>query len=137
LLKQFAQTTPTIPECVITLYRAHERNRTRPSFVEISTVLHSVIASHSKSFIIIDALDECSATDGVVSQFLEELFNLQAKTSSSLFATSRPIFNIPEEFKRRQSTVLEINTSNEDMRRYLDGHIHRISLYVRITPAIE
>jgi Cdc6-like AAA superfamily ATPase len=137
LLKQFAQRTPAIPECVITLYRDHKRNRTRPSFGEISTALHSVIVSYSRSFIIIDALDEYSATDGVVSQFLGELFSLQAKTSSSLFATSRPIFNIPEEFKRRQSTVLEICTSNEDMRRYLDGHIHRISSYVRITPEIE
>jgi Cdc6-like AAA superfamily ATPase len=137
LLKQFAQRTFTIPECVIRLYEDHERNRTRPSFGEISTALQSVIADYSRSFIIIDALDEYSDTGGAVSQFLDMLFNLQAKTSSSLFATSRPIFDIPEEFIRRQSTVLEICTSNEDMRRYLDGHIHGISSYVRITPEIE
>jgi Cdc6-like AAA superfamily ATPase len=137
LLKQFAQRIPTIPECVTRLYEDHKRNRTRPSFGEISTALHSVIAGYSRSFIIIDALDEYSATDGVVSQFLEELFNLRAKTRSSLFATSRPIFGIPEQFKRRQSAVLEINTSNEDMLRYLDGHIYQISSYVRISPDIE
>jgi hypothetical protein len=54
----------------------------------------------SRAFIIIDALDECSATDRVLSQFMEELFSLQAKTGSSFFATSRPILGIPEEFER-------------------------------------
>jgi hypothetical protein len=137
LLKQFAQRTPTIPECVTRLCADHKKNRTRPSFGEISTALHSVIAGYSRSFVIIDALGEYSATDGIVSQFLGELFSLQAKTGSSLFATSRPIFGIPEEFKRRQSIILEICTSNEDMQKYLDGHIHRISSYVRITPKIE
>jgi Cdc6-like AAA superfamily ATPase len=137
LLKQFAQRMPAIPECVIALYRDHARNRTRPSFEDISTTLHSVIAGYLRSYIIIDALDEYSATDGAVSQLLGELFNLQAKTRSNLFATSRPIFNIPEEFKRRHSTVLEIYARNEDMRRYLDSHIHQVSSFVRETPAIE
>src|SRR4029077_17744275 len=134
---QFAQRMPAIPECVMKLYSDHKRNQTRPSFGEISTALHSVISGYSRCFIVIDALDEYSATFGVVFQFMEELFGLQAKTSSSLFATSRPIFNIPEEFKRRQSTVLEIHASNEDMRRYLDGHIHRVSRFVRETPGID
>jgi NACHT domain len=137
LLKQFAQRTPAIPERVINLYSDHKRNQTRPSLEEISTALHSVIASYSRSFIIIDALDEYSAIDGVVSRFLEELFNLQAKSGFSLFATSRPILNIPEEFQRRQSTVLEIYASNEDMRRYLGGHIHQVSSFVRGTLGIE
>jgi Cdc6-like AAA superfamily ATPase len=137
LLKQFAQRTPAIPECVTRLYRDHKGNQTRPSFEEIATALHSVITGYSRSFIIIDALDEYSGIDGVVSQFLVELFGLQAKTRSSLFATSRPIFNIPEEFKRRQSTTLEIYARNEDIRIYLDGYIHRVSSFVRETPEIE
>jgi Cdc6-like AAA superfamily ATPase len=137
LLKQFAQRMPAIPECVIALYRDHVRNRTRPSFEDISTTLHSVIAGYIRSYIIIDALDEYSATDEDVSELLEELFSLQVKTSFNLFATSRPLFNIPEEFKRRQSAVLEIDTSDDGIRTYLDGHIHQRSSYVRITPKIE
>jgi hypothetical protein len=41
------------------------------------------------------------------------------------------------EFKRRRSTVLEIHTSNEDIRIYLDGHIHQVSSFVREIPEIE
>jgi Cdc6-like AAA superfamily ATPase len=137
LLKQFSQRQPLLPECVTRIYKAHERNRTRPSFSEISDALNSVIANCSRAFIIIDGLDECSATDRVLSRFMEELFSLQAKTGSSLFATSRPILGIPKEFERRESSILEICASDEDIRRYLDGHINQISTFVREGPGIE
>jgi len=63
--------------------------------------------------------------------------HLQAKTGSSFFATSRPILGIPEEFERRGSSILEIRASDEDMRKYLDGHINQISAFVREAPGIE
>jgi len=137
LLKQFSQRQPLLPECVTRLYEDHERDQTRPSFIEISDALCSTIANCSRAFIIIDALDECSATDRILSRFMEELFSLQAKTSSSLFATSRPILGIPEEFERRGGSILEIRASDEDMRRYLDGHINQISTFVREASGIE
>ncbi|KAN0079520.1 hypothetical protein V8E54_004734 [Elaphomyces granulatus] len=137
LLKQFSQRQPLLPECVTRMYKAHERDRTRPSFSEISDALYSVIVNCSRAFIIIDALDECLATDRVLSQFMEELFRLQAKTGSSLIATSRPILGIPQEFERRGSSILEIRASDEDMRRYLDGHVNQISTFVREAPGIE
>jgi hypothetical protein len=115
LLKQFSQRHPLLPECVTRLYKDHERDRTRPCFDEISNALYSVIANCSRAFIIIDALDECSGTDRVLSRFMEELFRLQAKTGCSVFATSRPIFGIPEEFERRGSSILEIRARDEDM----------------------
>ena len=137
LLKQFSQRHTLFPECVTRLYKDHERNRTRPSFDEISNALYSVIANCSRAFIIIDALDECSDTNSVLSQFMEELFSLQVKTGSSVFATSRPILGIPKDFERRGSSILEIRARDEDMRRYLDGHINQISTFVREAPGLE
>ena len=137
LLKQFSQRHPLLPECLTRLYKDHEINGTRPSFNEISNVLYSVIANFSRAFIIIDALDECSGADRVLSRFMEELFSLQAETGSSVFATSRPILGIPKDFERRGSSILEIRARDEDMRRYLDGHINQISTFVREAPGIE
>lgn len=137
LLKQLAQRQPSLPECITRLYKDHARDQTRPPFSEISSALYSVIANYSRVFIIIDALDECSATDGVLSQFLEELFSLHARTGSNIFATSRPILDIPREFERQESSILEIHASPEDMRRYLDGHINKVSTCLRKTPVIE
>ena len=137
LLKQFSQRHSLLPECVTRLYKDHERNRTRPSLYEISNALYSVIANCSRAFIIIDALDECSGTDRVLPRFMEELFSLQAKTGSSVFATSRPILGIPKDFERRGSSILEIRAKDEDMWRYLDGHINQISTFVKEAPGIK
>jgi len=51
----------------------------------------------------------------------QKIFTLQAKARANLFATSCHISNIEREFEG--STLLEIHASEEDMRRYLDGHV--------------
>ena len=88
-----------MPESVKNLYERHKDKRTRPSFDEISKVLHSVVTGYSRAFIIIDALDECQVSDGGRRKFLSEIFNLQAKTGANLFATSRFIPEIMKEFE--------------------------------------
>jgi hypothetical protein len=141
LLKQFSQRQPLLPECVTTLckengYHGKSFRVQSDCFDKVSDALYSVIASFSRTFIVIDGLDECS--DGVLSRFMRELFSLQAKTGSKIFATSRPILGIPEEFQRQWScSTLKIRASDEDMRRYLDGHINQVSTFVREAPGIE
>jgi Cdc6-like AAA superfamily ATPase len=137
LLKQFVQRQPSIPEGLTKLYRDHERDRSRPSVSEITSVLYSVISGYSRAFVIIDALDEVSTSSEVLSTFLTELFNLQVKTGSSLFTTSRPIQSIPNEFRRRESSTLEIRASDYDMERYLNGHMSQILPFVRETQEME
>ena len=134
LLKQFSQRLPILPECVTTLPKQYVYS---DSIDIVSDALSSVIESFSRAFIVIDGLDECSATDGVLSRFMKELFNLQARTGSRIFATSRPILGIPEEFQRQGSSILKIRASEEDMQRYLDGHINQVPTSVREAPGIE
>jgi Cdc6-like AAA superfamily ATPase len=130
LVKQLVQEQSSMPERVKSLYEYHKDKRTRPSFDEISKALHSVVADYSRTFIIVDALDECQISDGGRTRLLSEIFNLQAKTGASLFATSRYIPEIMKEFEG--SVSLEIRASDEDVRRYLDGHMLELpSLVVR------
>lgn len=128
LLKQLIQRRPFVPENVKSLYDYHKHKRTHPSFEEISKVLYSIAAHYSRAFIIIDALDECKASNGSRRKLLSEIFNLQAKTGISLFATSRFIPEIVKEFEG--SISLEIRASDEDVRSYLKGHIFRLPLCV-------
>ena len=121
LLKQFIR--PSISDEVTSLYKCHKAKGTRPSSSEILKALHSVVAGYSTAFILIDALDECRSSEGVRSKFIMEMFNLQAKTGLKLFATSRFIPDIEEEFKSRGAIQLEIRASDKDVQRYLDGHI--------------
>jgi hypothetical protein len=87
-----------------------------------------VAAAYSRVFIIVDALDECQISDGCRQRFLSCLFKLQEKCGINLFATSRPILGIEKEFDG--NTVLEIRASEEDVRRYLEGHMFRLPGFV-------
>src|SRR6266516_4828685 len=79
LLKQLVRERNTIPETIKSLYNLHKDKRSRPSLDEILKELHSVVRLYSKIFIIIDALDECQASEDGCSQFLQNLFNLQSQ----------------------------------------------------------
>jgi hypothetical protein len=76
LLKQLTQERSSLPESVKALYDHHKDKRTRPLFDEISRTLQSVAAMSSQVFIVVDALDECQASDGCRTKFLTEIFNL-------------------------------------------------------------
>ena len=124
LLKQLIQRRPSLPEKVIRLHEKHNKDRTSPSSDEISKVLQSTVAEYSRTFIIIDALDECQFSEGSRRKFLLEIFSLQAKTGANVFATSRFIPEIIREFE--EGISLEIQASNEDVRRYLEGRMSQL-----------
>jgi Cdc6-like AAA superfamily ATPase len=136
LLKQLVQEQRFVPESVKTFYERHKDKRTRPLFDEISKELHFVVADYSRAFIIIDALDECQVSDGDRQRLLAEMFNLQTKIGANLLAISR---FIPETVKKFEgsSTRLEIRASDDDLRRYLDGHISRLPSFVSRSPDLQ
>jgi Cdc6-like AAA superfamily ATPase len=129
LLKQFSQGFTLMPQSLRRLHESHQSQRTRPSIVEISQTMQSVVSEYSKAFIIIDALDECQDSGGDRKRFLAELFSLQAKTGVCLLATSRSIPNIEKEFKGR-STRVEIRASDYDLKRYVSENITRLPAFV-------
>lgn len=135
LLKQLSQERPSLPDSVKALHDQHGNKRTQPSIDELSRALQSIAAMYSRVFIIVDALDECQASDGCRARFLSEIFTLQAKTGANLFTTSRHISNIEKEFEG--STILEIRASEEDVRRYLNDHVLRLPGFVTRSPELQ
>lgn len=125
LLRQLAQNQSSLPVSVKDLYERHNMNRTRPSFEDISKALHSVAAMYSRVFIIVDALDECQVSEGSRSLLLSEIFNLQQMCKVNIFATSRFIPEVIDNFK--EYTRLDIRAHDEDVRNYLEGRISRSS----------
>ncbi|KAL6833536.1 ankyrin repeat-containing domain protein [Trichoderma sp. SZMC 28015] len=119
LLKQLAQAQSSLPKIVKELYDKHEKRRTRPSLDEITATLHSMTAAYARTFIIIDALDECQDLSRL--RLLDEIFNLQAKTGANIFATSR----INDTIRRRfdGSATVEISADERDVLAYLDGQM--------------
>ena len=129
LLKQLIQCQSSLPDSIKSLYDSYRDKRTRPSFDEILRALQSIVTMYSRVFIIIDALDECQVTHGCQETFLSELFSLQAKCGANLFVTSRFIPDITSKFQG--SVSLEIRASEDDVRRYVDGHISHLPSFVR------
>lgn len=128
LLKQLSQEQLSLSDSVEALYNHHKDKRTRPSFDEISISLQSVAAMFSRTFIIIDALDECQESDHCRTKFLTELFNLQVTCRANVFATSRFIPEITRKFVG--STTLEVRANDEDVRVYIDSHISELPAIV-------
>lgn len=128
LLKQLSEERSHLPDSVKSLFDKHKVKRTRPSLDEISGVLQSVVATYSRVFVIVDALDECSISDGSRQKFMSCLSSLQAKCGVNLFTTSRHIASIETEFEG--NVKLEIRASEEDVRRYLESHMFRLPGFV-------
>ena len=98
LVRQLVQGQPLVPESVQHVYKCH-KDKPGPPPDDILKVLHNVVTNYSRTFIIIDALDECQVSDGSCGKFLSEVFNLQDKTGASLFTTPRFIPEITKEFE--------------------------------------
>src|SRR6266480_3203699 len=129
LLKQLIQERSPIPDSVKSLHDRSRKNRTRPSFNEISEAMQSTAATYSRVFIIVDALDECQTSDGCRTRFLSELFNLQKIQGTNILVTSRFIPEIVDQFEA--SVYLEIRASSEDVERYLEDHMGQLPSFVR------
>jgi hypothetical protein len=128
LLKQLSEERSHLPDSVKSLFDKHKVKRTRPSLDEISGAFQSVVATYSRVFVIVDALDECSISDGSRQIFMSCLSSLQVKCGVNLFTTSRHIASIEKEFEG--NVKLEIRASEEDVRRYLESHMFRLPGFV-------
>ncbi|KAJ3532443.1 hypothetical protein NM208_g8432 [Fusarium decemcellulare] len=129
LLKQLAQGRPSLPVAMKSLYTKHKKDRTRPSLEEISSTLRTVCEMYQRVFIVVDALDECRESDLCRDRFLSELFSLQPHCGVNLFATSRPLANISVRFTG--SLSLPIFATQEDVERYLEGHLGNLRSWVK------
>ncbi|KAL6814598.1 ankyrin repeat protein [Trichoderma camerunense] len=135
LLKQLSERQPSLPSVVKDLYNSHRLKHTRPSLTEIHEALHSVARMYSKVVLIVDALDECQASDNNRKKFLAEIFALQSTTKAKVFATARHIQDIRNEFDG--SILLEIRAKEDDIRQYLEERILGLPSFIFKRPDLQ
>ncbi|KAL9096196.1 MAG: hypothetical protein Q9165_001719 [Trypethelium subeluteriae] len=113
LLKQLGERMPSLPTVLVDLYDYHT---TSPSNGELFKGIASTLASLSKAYIVIDALDELSSsTRGA---FLSDVLALQREFNVNLFATSRSFSDIIGKFEGLPT--LEISVRVSDLIRFVD-----------------
>jgi Cdc6-like AAA superfamily ATPase len=135
LLKQLAHGRPHLAASVLRMHEEHALRNTRPSAEEIFRALESVCSGHTVVYFIVDALDECSDSDGTRGQLIDKLRDLQAKNNLRLLFTSRDIPGISQEFQ--SDSKLEVRASEEDVRQFVAGQIHRLPGCIQRDPELQ
>ncbi len=130
ILRQLLCQLSDVPRAVAKVYDKRRMNgMTLAVFRDLIKCLSATLSSFSRSFILIDALDESQVSNDGRDRFLTELFMLQEKTLLSLFATSRFMPDIQTKFKGSLTT--EIRGHEEDVRMYLTSSISILRLFVQ------
>jgi Cdc6-like AAA superfamily ATPase len=128
LLRQLAQGQPSLTVNVKKLYDQHKNRGTRPSMEELSRALCFVLCHYARTFLVIDALDECQSSDGSRTRILNEIFGLQYEHNLNFLATSRFIPEITALFNDKPS--LEIRAVEEDVSIFLRANLAKLPSFV-------
>lgn len=122
ILKQLGQGRPSALGSVEQLHHKHASRGTRPSLDDLFSVLRDVVAQYPYVFIVVDALDKCQRE--TCHQLLSKLFALQKEADVRLTATSRFVPDVEDAF--RLASRLEVEASDEDVKQFVAGQIHRL-----------
>ncbi|KAN0087259.1 hypothetical protein V8E54_000947 [Elaphomyces granulatus] len=117
-----------IPEAIREWYNKHLKGE-KPGLSrnEIRGELCGIIRTYSRTFIIIDALDECK-TDQIRNELLSEIYKLQEGSDVRLMVTFRPSI---EPKPPSSMTKLEIRAYKEDIEQYLSSRISELRTVVQ------
>lgn len=122
LLKQLVQSRTDFTDPITHLFNEHSKRKSRPSLDEIFTVLAAVCSNYTRVFVVVDALDECTADQR--NQFVGKLSELQTRTNVQLLFTSRDILEIRSKFQ--SDPTLEVRAREEDVQRFVAGQMIRL-----------
>lgn len=126
-----------VPTIVLDLYKYHRQKSTRPSSDEMSTILCNLVAGYSKTFIIIDALDESPASNGCRQNILTDLFKIQGAAGANLLATGRPMYEILEPFEKRCAAFCEIRARDHDVYQFITNQLEAFEGFIEEAPGLQ
>jgi type II secretory pathway predicted ATPase ExeA len=97
VLRQLASYEASLPRSVAELHRAHARQGHQPTQEALMDTFYSIVERTHRTFIVIDALDECAELD----EALDLLLSLvdDSRTNLSILVTSRELDDIGEAIK--------------------------------------
>jgi Cdc6-like AAA superfamily ATPase len=128
LLAQLLVRQSIVPNFIREWYDQHRKGeKPRLSRNEILEALSSITKTYSRTFIIIDALDECK-TDHIRSELLSQVYKLQEGFDVRLMVTFRPSI-VP--IRLSSVTELEIRAYLEDIEEYLSGRMSELPSVVQ------
>ena len=119
----------SMPREVVDAYDEHANGETQMSQTEVQHLLTILLKRFRRSFLVVDALDECVHSRGdahslrsveIFDELLEVMSNCHG--SCRIFVTSRE--SCLDRYKSVPAKRVEIVAADEDVRRYVDSFIH-------------
>ncbi|KAF2827744.1 ankyrin [Ophiobolus disseminans] len=133
ILKQLGQGRPSALDSVERLHDKHASRGTRPSLDDTFSALRDVLAQYPYVHIVVDALDECQ--NETRRQLCTKLLDLQKGADVRLMVTSRFVPDVEDAFK--PALRLEVEASDEDVKQFVVGQIHRLPVCIQRDVALQ
>jgi Cdc6-like AAA superfamily ATPase len=133
ILKQLVQIRPLTLGIVEEMHQKHACHGTKPSLDDIYSALQDVLAQYPYVYIVVDALDECE--NETRRQLCTKLLDLQKGADVRLMVTSRFVPDVEDAFQL--ALRLEVTASDEDVKQFVIGQIHRLPGCVQRSPALQ
>ena len=119
LARQLVGRQGPLPQDLTLPFSQHKDRKTRPSLDECRALLVSLINKYTRSFIILDALDETNERDGTRHGLIAELKKLSA--TAKILITSRYCTSDEEYFE--PSSKIEIRALEADLVAYVEARM--------------
>ena len=135
LARQMLGRPRTLPHQVEEMYSKLEKEKRRPSFDELSTLLVALCDQSERTYLIVDALDECEAVNE--RRLLLPVLEVLPNASTSSFVTSRP--NKEDIFHTfGKASQIPIIAPDLDLRQYIRERLEaRKDLVDKLTPELK
>lgn len=130
LLKQFSRQLPIAFQDLESLYQSAEAGGRQPTIDELLVTLHKMLQHYDHSFIVMDALEECSDREER-DRLLDALADIEGwdRIRLHILVTSRPETDIKSAMEDgtafREAIPIDSQLVEDDIRSYIRGRIQR------------
>jgi hypothetical protein len=135
ILHQLAVSAPEISEDLMYRLIEYRQKQIRPSMEATLDALRTIVSTYQTVYVVIDALDECSESNGERSELVGHLREMPSNLK--ILCTSRELPDIEKLFS--ESGKVYIHAQETDVEKYLKGQIEksmRLRNHVRADPSL-
>ena len=116
-----------MPKVLVDLYAHCGYGHQEPTLGDLKNTLHRILDNFSSSFIILDALDECTEREKLLNWIQTVVLEKDINLGVHLIVTSRPEQEIEDKFKSYHYLDLVEESENHDLVAYLDYQLQNDS----------
>ena len=125
LVKRIEKEGDMLPE-VLSLYKRHSPEQTRPLLGQLIDLLVKLVPVHERVYLIIDALDECCTSNGARKAVIDLLRLLcDTTTRCSVFVTSRMSHVFEDGLGIKDCLRLNVTWDASDVRKFVRSYIKK------------